>query len=199
MTLAVRALGLDWQPWTPLWISWSSSMPSTSMMHLSNGWLGLFCRADLILLWTRDFGILIFWHRPNLWGDEGPRGIELWELSSPQSWLSLWFFGPQDHMWFLDVRVYYHKGFYHVEEYVRRQGIPFGCNLTSMPPSLFLFLSMCCRVNPLNCFSRFCNVDRYCARIGSFVAQSFSFCPVIVLESVFTTQVFTPRSLLVEP
>jgi hypothetical protein len=67
------------------------------------------------------------------------------------------------------------------------KGSPLVVAFASMPPSSFLFLSMCCRVNPLNYFSRFCNVDRYCARIGSFDAQSFSICPVIVLESVFTS------------
>jgi hypothetical protein len=63
-----------------------------------------------------------------------------------------------------------------------------------MSASSFLFRSMCCSVNPLNCFSRLRTTDRYCMRTGSLEEHSFSIWPATILESVFTIHVATPRA-----
>jgi hypothetical protein len=49
------------------------------------------------------------------------------------------------------------------------RGSPFTAAFASMSASSFLFLSMCCNVNPSNYFSRLHIVDKYCIRIGSMV------------------------------
>jgi hypothetical protein len=72
---------------------------------------------------------------------------------------------------------------------------PFAGAFASMLACSFLLHSICCSVNPLNCFSRLHTADKYCIRTGSLAEQSFSICPVTILESVLTMQVVTPRAL----
>jgi hypothetical protein len=74
-------------------------------------------------------------------------------------------------------------------------GSPFADAFASMSASSFLFRSMCCSVNPLNCFYRLHTTDRYCMRTGSLAEQSFSIWPTTILELVFTIHVATPRAL----
>jgi hypothetical protein len=45
-------------------------------------------------------------------------------------------------------------------------GSPFAATFANMSTSSFLFHSMCCNVNPLDCFSRLHMVERYCMRTG---------------------------------
>jgi hypothetical protein len=47
------------------------------------------------------------------------------------------------------------------------KGSPFAAALASMAASSFLSRSMCCKVNPLNCFSRLRTTSRYCMSTGS--------------------------------
>jgi hypothetical protein len=44
---------------------------------------------------------------------------------------------------------------------------PFAAALANVLASSFLFLSMCCRVKPLNCFSRLRMAARYCISMDS--------------------------------
>jgi hypothetical protein len=44
---------------------------------------------------------------------------------------------------------------------------PFATALANMSASSFVFRSMCCMVNPLNCFSRLRTIERYCMRTKS--------------------------------
>jgi hypothetical protein len=74
-------------------------------------------------------------------------------------------------------------------------GSPFAAALASMSASSFLFCSICCSVNPLNCFSRLRTTDKYCIRTSSLVEKSFSICPAVILESVLTMQVVSLRAL----
>jgi hypothetical protein len=73
-------------------------------------------------------------------------------------------------------------------------GSPFTVAFASMSASSFLFRSMSCSVNPLNCFSRLRTTDRYCMRTGSLEEHSFSIWLATILESVFTIHVATPRA-----
>jgi hypothetical protein len=47
------------------------------------------------------------------------------------------------------------------------KGSPFSAALANMSASSFLFRSMCCKVNPLNCLSRLHTIERYCMSTGS--------------------------------
>jgi hypothetical protein len=73
-------------------------------------------------------------------------------------------------------------------------GSPFVVAFANMSASSFLSCSMCYNVNPLNCFSRLHTVERYCMRTVSLVEQSFFIWPTIILESVLTMHVVTPRA-----
>jgi hypothetical protein len=74
------------------------------------------------------------------------------------------------------------------------RGSPFATAFANMSTSSFLFRSMCCNVNRLNCFSRLRTTERYCNSTGSLAEQSFSIWPATILESVLTMHVVTPRS-----
>jgi hypothetical protein len=73
------------------------------------------------------------------------------------------------------------------------KGSPFAAAL-AMSTSSFLFRSMCCKVNPLNCFSRHRTTERHCMRTSSLVEQSFLIWLETILESVLTMHVVTPRA-----
>lgn len=60
---------------------------------------------------------------------------------------------------------------------------------------LFLFLSICWMVNPLNCFSRLRTTDKYWRRTGSRTLQFFSIYRATTLESVLTMHVLMPSAL----
>jgi hypothetical protein len=47
------------------------------------------------------------------------------------------------------------------------KGLPFPAALANMSTSSFLLCSLCCKVNPLNCFSTLRTIERYCMRTGS--------------------------------
>jgi hypothetical protein len=73
-------------------------------------------------------------------------------------------------------------------------GSPFAAAFANMSASSFLSLSMCCNVNPLNCFSKLRRVEKYCMRTDSLAEQSFLIWSMIILESVLTMHVVTPRA-----
>jgi hypothetical protein len=75
------------------------------------------------------------------------------------------------------------------------RGLPLAAGFANMSASSFLLISLCWSVNPLNCFSRLHIANKYCTRIGSLAVKYFSICRAMILESVLTMHVVTPRAL----